>query len=170
MEAYAALEGYLSCEQEIPEIMDLMVEARQAQIDAGRPQWPQGYPSRHIIEEDIARGCGRSLYFAQRIAGYAAVIPGDPGYEGIDLWQKVDGPWCSVHRLAILPAWTGHHFATQFMEMIIKDSRHRGFRELRFDTGEENLPMQALGQRLGFRCLGTAIFPWGPRLAYALKL
>ena len=92
---------------DIPAIMAVLEAARGIMRASGNPsQWPDGYPTAAMVEEDLSRGVGHVFEADGTIAGYFACIPGpDPTYGYIEggAWLDDTLPYYVVHRIASYP-------------------------------------------------------------------
>ena len=89
--------------QDLEQIMQIYARAVQYMHASGNPnQWMEGYPSRALIEEDIARGVSYVVDRDGVIEAVFSYIEGeDPTYRQIEqgMW-RTNGSYGTVHRLA----------------------------------------------------------------------
>ena len=89
--------------QDLEQIMQIYARAVQYMHASGNPnQWVTGYPSRTLIEEDIARGVSYVVDRDSVIEAVFSYIEGeDPTYRqiGQGMWHT-NGSYGTVHRLA----------------------------------------------------------------------
>ena len=89
--------------QDLEQIMQIYARAVQYMQASGNPnQWVAGYPSRTLIEEDIARGVSYVVDRDGVIEAVFSYIEGeDPTYRQIEqgMWHT-NGSYGTVHRLA----------------------------------------------------------------------
>lgn len=89
--------------QDLEQIMQIYARAVQYMQASGNPnQWVAGYPSRTLIEEDIARGVSYVVDRDSVIEAVFSYIEGeDPTYRQIEqgMWHT-NGSYGTVHRLA----------------------------------------------------------------------
>ena len=89
--------------QDLEQIMQIYARAVQYMQASGNPnQWVAGYPSRTLIEEDIARGVSYVVDRDGVIEAVFSYIEGeDPTYRqiGQGMW-RTNGSYGTVHRLA----------------------------------------------------------------------
>ena len=148
---------------ELEPILGLYAAARAFMRAAGNPtQWPEGYPPRESVAEDIARG---TVYVAEEAGELLAVFTYEIGRE--PFYDKIDGAWRSdaetygfMHRLATAKQGKGIGAACiEFCRSHVPI--------LRIDTHADNLPLQRLLARLGFRPCGIVDYgEAGTRLAF----
>lgn len=151
------------------------IDAVMALYDVGRArmrasgnteQWTNGYPHRHMIEEDVR--LGRSYVYDEggQLHAVLALIWGeDPTYAEIEgAWASNKTPYGTIHRIATdgeLPG-LGSWVINWCLELCTS---------IRIDTHEDNTLMRETLQKLGFTHCGTIICDEGtPRCAYQKEL
>ena len=152
--------------QELDQIMEIYDRARQFMRRSGNlTQWANGYPSRELIEEDMAAGNCYVLLDGGALAGTFCYLQGkdvEPTYAKIDGAWLDDGPYGVIHRLASAGSARG-------LTDVCRDWCLARCPSLRADTHRDNLPMQRALERCGFQRCGTVIIQDGTeRLAYQL--
>ena len=175
--------------EDVPAIVAILESGRQLLAKDGIDQWQNGSgPSANAVAEDVLRGWGRVFIVGGKVAATAALMgEHEPNYDVIE-----DGAWAvpptgrptlsgiaggpryaTIHRVAVSPAFRGHHVAQRFYARLIEEARARGFAEIRVDTHEENSRMRRVIESQGFSYAGR-IFIDGdrnqPRRAYQLFL
>ena len=157
-----------STENDLPRIMDIYAFARQFMAAHGNPlQWgPTNWPPEELIRRDIREGKSFvCLNGADRVIGtfYFTCGPDiEPTYRRItDGHWDSDAPYGVVHRIAADGSEKG--IGTFCLEQAFSWCGH-----LRIDTHGDNLVMQNLLKKLGFRPCGTVYVEEDdfPRLAY----
>ena len=155
----------LAAAADIPAIMAVLEAARGIMRASGNPsQWPDGYPTAAMVEEDISRGVGHVFEAPDSlIAGYFACIPGpDPTYSCIEggAWLEDTQPYYVIHRIASFPQVHGIFEGIIGHVSCLTDN-------IRIDTHRDNKIMQHLLERHGFSYCGVIYLLNGsPRLAY----
>lgn len=150
--------------EDIPAMMDLYAQARVFMRENGNPnQWDDSYPSRELLEKDIAFGNSYIVEDDEKnLAATFAFIKGeDPTYYGIE-----NGAWLNhesygtIHRLAGNPSC--HGIASGCIGWCKSQIGN-----LRADTHEDNKIMQHLLEKNGFvRCGIIHLANGAPRIAY----
>jgi len=97
--------------EDIPAMMELYAQARVFMREHGNPnQWDENYPSRELLEKDIAFGNSYIVEDDEKnLAATFAFIKGeDPTYYGIEngAWLNHE-PYGTIHRLAGNPSCHG---------------------------------------------------------------
>ena len=149
---------------DIPAIMTVLEAARGIMRASGNPfQWPEGYPTRAMIEKDIAADVGTVFEEEGAVVGYFACIPGpDPTYSYIEdgAWLEDTLPYYVIHRIASFPEVHGI-----FKGIMEYTGRLTG--NIRIDTHKDNRIMQHALEKHGFTYCGIIYLQNGtPRLAY----
>lgn len=149
---------------DIEEIMRCYATARAYMRSQGNyNQWINGYPSRSLIEEDIASGV---CYVGENESGrvcmvFACIIGADPTYTFIEdgHWLN-DYPYATIHRLASDGSQSGVFNACVKFCFTLSDN-------IRLDTHADNIKMQKAAAGLGFvRCGIIYCTDGSPRIAY----
>ena len=150
--------------EELGQIMEIVADAAAFMHANGNPgQWRDGYPGRERIAADIAGGYSLAAIDATgtMVATFCFMPSPEPNYATIrdGAWQ--DGsPYHVIHRMAC--AVRGQGIAARCMAWCLEQDRH-----LRVDTHRDNIPMQRLLHRFGFRPVGTVLVEDGtPRIAF----
>ena len=150
--------------EELGQIMEIVADAAAFMHANGNPgQWRDGYPGRERIAADIAGGYSHAAIDATgtMVATFCFMPSPEPNYATIrdGAWQ--DGsPYHVIHRLAC--AVRGQGIAARCMAWCLEQDRH-----LRADTHRDNIPMQRLLLRFGFRPVGTVfVEDVTPRIAF----
>lgn len=150
--------------EDIPAMMDLYAQARVFMREHGNPnQWDDSYPSRELLEKDIAFGNSYIVEDDEKnLAATFAFIKGeDPTYYGIEngAWLNHE-PYGTIHRLAGNPSC--HGIASGCIGWCKSQIGN-----LRADTHEDNKIMQHLLEKNGFvRCGIIHLADGAPRIAY----
>lgn len=150
--------------EDIPAMMDLYAQARVFMRENGNPnQWDESYPSRELLEKDIAFGNSYIVEDDEKnLAATFAFIKGeDPTYYGIEngAWLNHE-PYGTIHRLA---GNTSYHGIASGCISWCKSQ----IGNLRADTHEDNKIMQHLLEKNGFvRCGIIHLANGAPRIAY----
>ena len=154
--------------QDLEQIMQIYARAVQYMHASGNPnQWVAGYPSRTLIEEDIARGVSYVVDRDSVIEAVFSYIEGeDPTYRqiGQGMWHT-NGSYGTVHRLASAGRLRG--VAGICFSWCAEQAKMHGCSSLRADTHQDNRIMQHLLQKNGFVYCGVIHLANGaPRLAF----
>ncbi len=149
---------------DIDAIMSCYDVARQYMRASGNPsQWINGYPSRELVTDDIAKGVS---YVGidengEIITAFAFIIGDDPTYSVIEDGQWLNNlPYGTIHRLGS----TGKHHGILKVCVAFCMS-HIG--NIRLDTHADNATVQSAAVKLGFtRCGIIHCTDGSPRIAF----
>ncbi len=149
---------------DLPEIMAVYAQARKYMAENGNAvQWGTAYPSEDLIKEDIQLGrcCVGTDSYGKIHFVFAFIIGEDPTYLRIEqgAWLN-NSPYGTIHRLGSDGARKGC-FAECLTFCLNRISN------LRADTHRNNLTMQHLLEKYGFRRCGIIyVMDGSERLAY----
>lgn len=149
--------------QSIMAVLDAAKGIMRASGNTG--QWVNGYPSEHVIRNDIEMDYGFVVETCGRIVGYFAFIASpEPTYAYIEggAWLN-DAPYHVVHRIGSYPEVHG-------VFRTIMDWCFRQDSNIRIDTHRDNHIMQHCITSYGFTYCGIIYLLSGDeRLAYQLS-
>ena len=149
---------------DIDTIMSIYRSARKFMCRNGNEtQWWDGYPPRELIEDDVDSNVG---YVAEDNGEIVAVFAffenyNDPTYVNIydGMWLNNE-PYSVIHRIAV--KYNGRGIAGKCIEYCAERSQN-----LKIDTHKDNLPMQRLLEKSGFKYCGIIHISTGAkRIAY----
>lgn len=145
-------------------IMEIYTRARRFMAQTGNAnQWINGYPSRELIAGDIEAGSSYVCVDEEEgiVATFCFRQEDDPTYIVIKdgAWLN-DAPYGVVHRLAGTGKKKG--VGVYCLEWCFERCGN-----IRVDTHHENLVMQGILERMGYRRCGIIYVANGtPRIAY----
>ena len=136
-----------------------IIEASKAALArAGIRQWDDTYPTRAVVESDIAKG---TLYVLEEAGVTLACITldpiQDPAYARL-AWTMPE-PALVVHRLCVDPTARGRGLAGELMSFAEKFAREHGYRSIRLDAFSANPHALALYRGRGYSDVGEVFFP-----------
>src|SRR5690554_6654087 len=88
---------------QLPEIMEIIAQGKAYLQRSGIQQWQNGYPSKGVIESDLAHGNSYVLTQGDHVVATSALEFGDdPNYRRIyeGSWLTTQ-PYAAIHRIAI---------------------------------------------------------------------
>lgn len=149
--------------EELDRIMQIYADARCYMREHGNAeQWAGGYPSREVIEDDMARGFCHVCAEGDELLGVFCYFVGeDPTYRVIEegAWLN-DRPYGVIHRIAVSSHRRG--VASACFAWC-----HAACGNLKIDTHRDNIPMQRSLAKNGFtRCGIIRLANGDPRIAY----
>ncbi len=138
---------------DVGDILTVYDSARHFMRKTGNmTQWTGGYPSREVIEADIAKAC---LYVCEEgdllLGVFYFAKEDDPTYRTIygGTWKN-DRPYAVIHRIAVSDAARGKGVAG-----FIFDSCFAQCGNLKVDTHRDNEPMRRALEKGGFSYCGV---------------
>ena len=156
-----------STEADVPRMMEIYAYARAFMAAHGNPnQWgPRNWPPEALIHRDIREGHSYVCTHAGKVVGTFFFTQGrdiEPTYRVITegAWLD-DGPYGVIHRIASDGTVKG--VGAFCVNWAFEQCGH-----LRIDTHGDNVVMQRMLEKLGFRHCGTihVVEDNYPRLAY----
>ncbi len=150
----------------------LFTEARGTIALLGIDQWQNGYPSRAVIDEDLALARSYVITLDGEVcATFVLMENGEPLYDKIENghWQTGDESrdYIAIHRVAISVAMRGKGISTALLDFAAHHARALGRSSLRIDTHEGNVVMRRMLEKHGFTPCGVIHLENGdPRVAY----
>jgi len=144
----------------IPQVIQIIADAKQYLKASGIPQWQNGYPNEETIAGDIIDGTGFVLIDNNIVVGtvcvsFAGETTYDKVYEGD--WLTVGEPFAVVHRIAISDALKGHNHATKILDYIVELCLEKDIHSIKIDTHKKNQAMQRLLKKNGFTYCGVIL-------------
>lgn len=149
---------------DINEIMFCYDKARQFMRYAGnQSQWINGYPSRELVIDDIAKGNNYVGYDneGEIVMAFAFILGEDPTYSVIEEGEWLNNlPYGTIHRLGS----NGKHCG---MFEICVNFCMSAIKNIRLDTHTDNIIMQKAAEKLDFKRCGIIYCADGsPRIVY----
>lgn len=150
---------------DIDQLMDIFEQGKRIMRKNGNlRQWTGGYPTRQLIQQDIEAGHSYICFDeTHEPVGTFTFIPGkDPTYAHIynGQWLDDEHPYATIHRLASTEG--SHGVAAACLDWC-----YTQLQNLRADTHRDNLILQHILQKHGFRYCGIIYLANGDeRLAY----
>ena len=153
-------------ERDLDRAMELYDAARAFMRANGNDvQWVNGYPSRELVENDLAAGNLLVCEDGGEVAAVMAYIEGpDETYATIDGAWLADRPYWVVHRIAV--GSSGRGVGSFCLRWAVDDAAARGC-DLRCDTHELNGVMRRALAKAGLvECGVIHIADGTPRVAF----
>ena len=153
----------------------LFRHARAAIARLGIDQWQDGYPEPDLIAGDIARGDAYGFDVDGVLAGYmTTMLDPEPLYDAIDGRWRCEGPYLTVHRMAIDDGFRGTGLSVAMLDFARDFARKHGCASVRADTHRGNRAMRGLLEKCGYLFCGEVRYPVAAgdpiRVAYELPL
>ena len=144
-------------EEDLPDILRIVDEARVGLKKQRVDQWQGPYPDAEDFLPDIERGeCFAVLHGDEIAAFFTLSTRPEPDYDGI-----TDGKWSEgteaavLHRCAVARKYRGSGMAEKLMRFVDERTLALGLRCVRTDTHKKNKSMQRLLRESGYRYRGN---------------
>ena len=162
-----------SVKEDIENIMNIINQAKRYFKENKIDQWQNGYPNEETIQNDIKNNNSYVLESDNKIIATAMVsFDEDITYKNI-----FEGQWLSnrkyvvIHRIAVDEKIKGNGVAAKiikFVEDLCKDNEANS---IRIDTHKDNISMQRLIEKNGFKYCGVIYLEDGSkRIAFEKQL
>ena len=148
----------LSKIDDIPEIMIIIEDAKTLLASLNINQWQNGYPNTEQVENDIKNSESYVVLNNENeiIATSMFTLRKEPTY------KNIDGSWIInenqkygvVHRMAIKKEFRKLGLATYLFEAFHQQLKEKSIQSLKIDTHEDNIDMQTLIKKLGYKYCG----------------
>lgn len=152
---------------DIEQMMRVFARAREFMASYGNAgQWGSAYPSRSLIEGDIAAGHAFVVESDEGVvcAAFCHILGDDPTYDIIEGEWLNDRPYGTIHRIASDGSVRG------IFRYVLCWALER-CPNMRIDTHKDNLPMLHLLEKEGFTRCGVIYCHNGtPREAFQKEL
>ena len=156
--------------REAAEIFGMYREAIGRMQAAGIDQWDDVYPTRAVVEQDIANGEMRvGLLDGAIVCAFVLNREQWAGYENGD-WQYPGLPFAVLHRLCIRSACQGKGLGVQVMQYVEALLKSEGVAVLQLDAFPQNQSAMKLYEKLGYIKVGDAPFRKGRFCLFEKKL
>ena len=145
-----------SVKEDIENIMNIINQAKRYFKENKIDQWQNGYPNEETIQNDIKNNNSYVLESDNKIIATAMV-----SFEEDNTYKNIyEGQWLSnskygvIHRIAVEEKIKGNGTASKiikFVEDLCKDNEANS---IRIDTHKDNISMQRLIEKNGFKYCG----------------
>jgi ribosomal protein S18 acetylase RimI-like enzyme len=160
-----------STSDDIPNIISIIDDAKEYLASQKIDQWQNGYPNSEQIEEDIKNGESYVVLNDENRVMATSMFTTNPE----PTYKVIDGNWIInetikygvIHRMAIKKEFRKLGLATILFDEFHQQLKNQNIQSLKIDTHEENIGMQSLIKKLGYRYCGIIYTDYGAkRLAF----
>lgn len=148
---------------DIQEISEIYCNAKKYMRENGNPtQWKDSYPNAESATLDMEEGIGYvCVDNGEIVAVFAFCVGNEKTYDKIYDGEWLNGePYAYIHRIAVKKHGVG------IVDFCFKEC-FKKYGNLKIDTHENNIPMQKVLLRNGFRLCGKILLENGEeRLAF----
>jgi len=145
--------------QDIPAIMTIIDDAKELLASLHIDQWQNGYPNADQVENDIKNNESYIVVNDDNIVMATSMftLRKEPTYK-----EVLDGNWLVdedevygvIHRMAIKKEFRKLGLATFLFNEFHKQLKDQNIQSLKIDTHEDNIGMQSLIKKLGYKYCG----------------
>ncbi|PQJ81810.1 GNAT family N-acetyltransferase [Polaribacter glomeratus] len=161
----------LSTLKNVPKILEIIEDARAYLASQNIDQWQNGYPNAEQIENDILNGESFIVINDENkiMATSMFTTNKEPTY------KIIEGNWIVeenevygvIHRMAIKKEFRKFGLATLLFDEFHLQLLEKNIKSLKIDTHEDNIGMQSLIKKLGYKYCGIIYTNYGDkRLAF----
>jgi ribosomal protein S18 acetylase RimI-like enzyme len=161
----------LSTLDNVPAVMEIINDAKAYLASQKINQWQNGYPNKEQVENDIKNG--ESFVVINDVNTVMATsmftTNKEPSYKVIDGNWLIDETekYGVIHRMAIKKEFRKLGLATMLFDEFHQQLKNKKIQSLKIDTQQDNLGMQALIKKLGYKYCGIIYTNYGAkRLAF----
>jgi ribosomal protein S18 acetylase RimI-like enzyme len=148
----------LSKIDDIPSIMQIIDDAKTYFASLYIDQWQNGYPNAEQVENDIKKNESYVILNDENqvMATSMFTTNKEPTYKIIDGNWIIDESrkYGVIHRMAIKKEFRKLGLATILFDEFHQQLKNKNVQSLKIDTHEDNLGMQALIKKLGYKYCG----------------
>ncbi|MEE9407006.1 MAG: GNAT family N-acetyltransferase [Polaribacter sp.] len=149
----------LSTSDDIPNIMIIINDAKTYLASQNIDQWQNGYPNTEQVENDIKNGENYVVINDENKIMATSMFTSNPE----PTYKIIDGNWFVdetkvygvVHRMAIKKEFRKFGLATFLFDEFHQQLKDKNIESLKIDTHEENIGMQSLIKKLGYKYCGV---------------
>ncbi|QTE23227.1 GNAT family N-acetyltransferase [Polaribacter cellanae] len=149
----------LSTFDDVPRIMEIINDAKVYLASQNIDQWQNGYPNARQVENDIKNGESYVVINDENtiMATSMFTTNKEPTYKVIDgNWLiNEDKKYGVIHRMAIKKEFRKFGLATFMFYQFHLQLLENNVKSLKIDTHEENIGMQSLIKKLGYKYCGV---------------
>ena len=153
--------------------MDIVKQAQVYFKEQNIDQWQNNYPNEEVINNDIENGESYVMLDENNIIATTVIsFTKETSYENI-----LDGKWITngdygvIHRIAVDNTQKGKGLSHKIIKYAEDVCRQNKVNSLKVDTHEENIPMQNLLKKNGFKYCGIIYLEdGGKRVAFEKTL
>ena len=146
-------------ENDIPDIMRIVADAKRSLKKHRVDQWQGEYPTAEAFAKDMERGECFIVFHGDEAAAFFTLSTAEEAcYADItDGKWTADMPYCTLHRAAVSAEYRGSGMAQFMVKCVEAQAREYELRCIRVDTHKKNKAMQTLLRDNGFRYRGNVL-------------
>lgn len=146
-------------ESDLALLLSVVKSCGQNLIEQGIFQWNENYPSKEVLQNDIALQQIWKLELANRMVGLIVLTEiADSEYQQVK-WLTKNQQNLYIHRLAVHPNFQGQGYAQKLMDFAEKYAKENGYNSIRLDTFSQNKRNQHFYEQRNYIKLESIYFP-----------
>lgn len=148
-------------EGDIEDLLSIVAEARDYLAACGVDQWQHGTaPGEALFRQDIAAGsCWIFTHEGEPAGCISVCLAPEEAYDELEGTWLTDGPYGTVHRVAVREKYRGRGLATEMLQFAEDILCGMGRASIRVDTHVDNAPMNTLLPKHGYTRCGVVRYP-----------
>lgn len=159
----------LAVQSDLDSVFSLVKYCNRNMKIKGLEQWPDWYPDKNDLLDDIKTSC---LYLAekeQEIIGMIVLNPEVPKAYDTIKWKFTSGLINSIHRLAVHPTNKTSGLAKELVEHVEKIAKNNGYHLIRLDTYSKNIAADKFYRKMGYQYAGDINLKFMPKLYHCFE-
>ncbi|WP_455537802.1 GNAT family N-acetyltransferase [Terrisporobacter sp.] len=146
-----------SVKSDIPKVMSIIKQAQAYFKENNIDQWQNGYPNEGIIDNDIKNEESYVMIKDGEVVATTVIS----FREELTYKDIIDGKWLTngeygvIHRIAVDNNYKGLGISHKIIKYAENLCLEQGVHSIKIDTHEENVPMQSLLKKNGFKYCGV---------------
>ena len=144
---------------DLNDLLEITKSCAKHMIDNEIYQWNELYPSKEVLQKDIALQQLWKLEIDDKIIGLVVLTDiEDAEYKGVK-WLTKNHQNLYIHRLAVHPEFQSKGYAQKFMDFAENYAQKNNFISIRLDTFSQNKRNQQFYKQQNYKQLGSIYFP-----------
>lgn len=144
---------------EVEEVFDIYLAAKEYLANQGIHQWVDSYPTRKIIEEDLIKGALHVLKNGSKIVGAVNLSKEQEiQYQEIN-WHFDDSKVLVIHRLVVHPTFQGQGLGIKLMQYSEGYAIDNNYTSIRLDAYSQNQKVLEFYKKRDYHFRGRIRFP-----------
>ena len=159
----------LATESDLESIFNLVKYCIEDMRSKGLEQWPDWYPDKKDLLNDIKAS---GLYVVEKgdqIIGMIVLNPAVPKVYKTIKWKFTSGLVNSIHRLAVHPQNKTPGLAKEMVTHVEKIAINKGYSIIRLDTYSRNIAADKFYRKMGYQYAGDINLKFMPEYYHCFE-
>ena len=144
----------LATESDLESVLDLVKYCNRDMRIKGLEQWPDWYPNKQVLLNDIRTSGLYLAEFDHQIIGVIVLNPEVPEEYNSIKWKNTSGLVNSIHRLAVHPENKTPGLAKELVMYVENIAIKKGYKIIRLDTYSKNIAADKFYRKMGYQYAG----------------